>query len=440
MKIAYFSPLSPLKSGIVDYSEKELLPFLKKFCEIDLYIDDGYKPTNKEIASSFKIYNHKKFSKHANEYDTVIYHMGNNPLHEYIYDYSMKYPGIVVLHDIFLHGLIWNKTFGKGDTKGYIELISQMYGEMGKKNAITATNNQKFSEMEFKYPLIKNILNRSVGIIVHSDYGKKIALSEKYNIVIKKIKSPVISSSIFNIDSARIRKKLGLKQDTLIIGTFGFVFPHKRISVTLKAFKKFCEDFPNSVLLIVGEENIGLKDMIKEYGVESAIQTGFVPFQKMYEYMQVSDICINLRYPTAGETSASLLRLLSMRKPVIISNVGWFSELPDDCCAKVDVDNYEEELLLEYLKALASNENLRKKMGNNAREFVLKEHNPEKIAHEYYKFICEVVERHEPSLIKEISYDMADIGINENDTSTIKEVAITLEELGIFNEVLFYDD
>lgn len=447
MKIAYFSPLSPLKSGIVDYSEKELLPFLKKYCEIDIYIDEGYKPTNMEIVSSFRIFDYRKFPKNTNEYNIVIYHLGNNPLHEYIYEYSLKYPGIVVLHDIFLHGLIWNKTFGKGDTQGYIELISQIYGETGRKIAGSVVKSQNFTEIEFKYPFIKNILDHSIGIIVHSDYGRKIVLREKYDTVVKKINSPVIPSLIIDIDSARIRTELGFNEDTLIIGSFGFVFPHKRMPVVLRAFKKFCEIFPNSVLLIVGEDNIGLKNMIKENEVKSVIQTGFVPFQKMYEYMQISDICVNLRYPTAGETSASLLRLLSMGKPVIVSNVGGFSELPDNCCAKVDVDNYEEEALLEYLIALASKRTLRKKMGDNARESVLKYHNPEKIAHEYYKFICEVNERSKTkenhtfalnlsgksrtSIIKEISNEMADIGITENDDSWIKDVATAFKELGI---------
>ncbi len=433
MKIAYFSPLSPLKSGIVDYSEKELLPFLKKYCQIDIYIDDGYKPTNKEIVSAFNIYSYKKFSDKVKEYDAILYHIGNNPLHEYIYEYSQKYPSIVVLHDIFLHGLIWNKTLAKGDQRGYIEEFSQMYGEKGIKIAETAINNQNFTDIEFKYPLIKKILDKSTGVIVHSNYGKKVVLSENSNIIVRNINSPVIPSSSFNLDSTRIRKELGLNDKTIIIGSFGFVFPHKRMPVILRAFKKFYEEFPNSVLLIVGEDNIGLKNIIKEYGIKSVIQKDFVPFQKMYEYMQVSDICVNLRYPTAGETSASVLRLMSMGKPVILSNVGWFSELPDNCCAKVDVDNYEENILLEYLKILTSNEKLREKMGKNAKEYVLKECDPEKIAKEYYNFICEATKRPKTSVIKEIAYEMADIGVSENDTSVIKEIAILLKELSIYS-------
>ena len=66
MEIAYFSPLTPIKSGISDYSENDLLPSLKKYCNIELIIDKGYKPSNKLIKENFKILSYEKFQ---NKYD-----------------------------------------------------------------------------------------------------------------------------------------------------------------------------------------------------------------------------------------------------------------------------------------------------------------------------------------------------------------------------------
>jgi len=416
MKIAYFSPLSPLKSGIVDYSEKDLLPFLKKYCEIDLYIDGADKPTNRNTTSNFKIYDYKKFAKEIDKYDTILYHIGNNPLHAYIYKTLKKYPGIVILHDLFIHGLIHGTTLAKGDKPGYINEFFEMYGKEGKQLAESTINNQNFAQIEFKYPLIKSILDSSEGILVHSAYGKRIILRDNPDIAVKVINFPVIPFSSLDMDSTKTRNGLGLSKDALIIGLFGFVSHHKRIATALKSFKKFHNEFSNSVFLIVGDENIGLKNLINDLDIKSVIQTGFVSFRRMYEYMQVSDICVNLRYPTAGETSASALRLMSMGKPVIVSNVAWFSELPDNCCAKIDVDNFEEDLLLEYLKVLAFNKNLRIKMGENARHFVEKEHNCEMVAEEYYHFMKEVVKRNAANkigdvLIQNIIQDMDEIGI-----------------------------
>lgn len=416
MKIAYFSPLSPLKSGIVDYSEKDLLPFLKKYCEIDLYIDDDYNPTNHDTTSNFKIYNYKKFANNADKYDVILYHIGNNPLHEYIYKTLKNYPGIVILHDLFIHGLIYGTTLAKGDKFGYINEFFEMYGTEGKQLAESNINNQNFEQVEFKCPFIKSILNHSKGVIVHSVYGKRIILSENINVDIKLINSPVIPFSSLVMDSTKTRNRLKLNKDTLIISSFGFISHHKKITTALKAFKKFHQEYPNSAFLVVGEDNIRLKNFINDLDIKSVIQTGFVSFKKMHEYMQVSNICVNLRYPTAGETSASALRLMSMGKPVIVSNVGWFSELPDNCCAKVDIDNFEEDLLLEYLKVLASNKKLRIKMGENARCFVEKEHNCEKVAREYYHFMKEVLKGNTAKkigdlLVQDIMQDMDEIGI-----------------------------
>jgi len=416
MRIAYFSPLSPLKSGIVDYSEIDLLPFLKKYCEIDLYIDSGYKPTNHNITKNFKIYNYKEFVKKADRYDTILYHIGNNPLHAYIYKILKKYPGIIILHDLFIHGLIHGITLAKGDKLGYINEFFDMYGTEGKQFAESTMNSQNFAQIEFKYPLIKSILDSSNGIIVHSAYGKRIILRENPDIAVKVINFPVIPFSSLNIDSTKTRNGLGLNEDTLIIGLFGFISSHKRIVTVLKTFGKFHKEFPNCTLLIVGEDNLGLKNLINDLNIKAVIQTGFVSFKRMYEYMQVSDICINLRYPTAGETSASILRLMSIGKPVIVSNVGWFSELPDNCCAKVDVDNFEEDLLLEYLRVLAVNEQLRVSMGKNARNFVEKEHNCEIVARKYYYFMKEVVKgitvkKIGDVLIQDIIQDMDESGI-----------------------------
>jgi glycosyltransferase involved in cell wall biosynthesis len=393
MKIAYFSPLSPLKSGIVDFSEKEILPYLRKYGEIDIFIDDGYRPSNKEIISEFRIYNYKKFPKKANEYDITFYNIGNNPQHIYIYKTLQKYQGIVILHDVFIHGLIWNMTLAKGDKEGYIEEFLYSHGKEGEKIASLAIEGKKtFFEIDFKYPLITKIVDNCLGIIVHSGFAKNVVVNQTQDVKIRKINQPLTPNKT-DTNRSDLREKMGLRDETLIISSFGFISAHKRMNTILEVFEKFHEECQDSILLIVGKDHIDLENMVKNLKIKnSVIHTGFVPFDRLYEYMQISDICINLRYPTAGETSRSVLDLMSMGKPVIVSNVGWFSELPDNCCARADVDSYEKELLLHYLRALAGNEKLRRKMGENAREYVIKTHNPQKIANEYLEFIHEIID------------------------------------------------
>ena len=61
----------------------------------------------------------------------------------------------------------------------------------------------------------------------------------------------------------------------------------------------------------------------------------------MWSLMAACDVLVNLRYPTMGETSGSVIRALSLGKPLLVSDVGWFAELPDDVVLKVPVDELE---------------------------------------------------------------------------------------------------
>ncbi len=387
MKLAYFSCLSPLRSGISDYSE-ELLPYLSKYIDIDIYIDSGYRPSNKKITDKFRVFNYKEIKNKIDQYDAILYQMGNGKFHTFMYETLMIYKGIVVFHDIFMHGLISEMTITKGYKKEYIEEFKYCYGEKGKIVAENAIKSGSYPY--FEYPLLKRMLDNSLGAIVHSEFGKNIILGEKKDINIVKINQPMPMSKN-TLDKNIIRKNLRIGKDDIIIVSFGHIFPHKRIDRAIGAFAEFHKKFPNSKYFLIGQshDNGNLDQLIEKLGIKNhVIFTGFLPLEKAMEYITAADICINLRYPTAGETSSSALRVLGIGRPIVVSNVGWFSELPDNCSAKVDIDNYEEDLILEYLNVLISNEKLRIKMGENAKNYILNECDPEKIAHEYYTFIA----------------------------------------------------
>jgi len=158
-------------------------------------------------------------------------------------------------------------------------------------------------------------------------------------------------------------------------------------------------------------------------------------------------VAVNLRYPTSGETSGTLIRLLGLGKPVIVSNLGAFAEIPDGACAKVDLDEFEEDLLFEYLRRLAADEGLRRQMGENARRFVAP-HTLEASARGYAEVVERVVaERRSPfrsvpplapyppgdilsDLAADVSAEAVDLGVGEADDELLRELAATMVELG----------
>ena len=95
--------------------------------------------------------------------------------------------------------------------------------------------------------------------------------------------------------------------------------------------------------------------MIRTLGLSAAVRVmGFTPIEDFTGYMGACDIVLNLRYPTVGESSGSLLRALGLGKAVLVSAVGAFREFPDEVCLKVPVGAGEEDLIFEYLNLLAS--------------------------------------------------------------------------------------
>ncbi len=107
-----------------------------------------------------------------------------------------------------------------------------------------------------------------------------------------------------------------------------------------------------------------------------------MPEDELWSLMAACDAIVSLRSPTMGETSGSAIRALSLGKPLVVSDVGWFAELPADAVVKVPVDEHEEDTLLAALEALADPA-VRAAMGERARELVEREHRVDRVAEAY---------------------------------------------------------
>ena len=77
---------------------------------------------------------------------------------------------------------------------------------------------------------------------------------------------------------------------------------------------------------------------------------------------------------------------MGLGKPILVSNVGSFKELSDNTLIKIDVDENEEISILKEFQALTKLD-YRTKLGNNAKKHIENEHDPKKIAYEFYDFI-----------------------------------------------------
>src|SRR5207249_5665113 len=118
-------------------------------------------------------------------------------------------------------------------------------------------------------------------------------------------------------------------------------------------------------LLLVGPASPGFDvDRLLADGVD---RIGYVDEQRLWSLMAACDACISLRAPTMGETSGSVIRALSLGRPLVVSDLGWFSELPDEVALKTPVDEEEVVALATALELLASSEATQRAMSDAAR-------------------------------------------------------------------------
>src|SRR5262249_29439942 len=240
-------------------------------------------------------------------------------------------------------------------------------------------------------PMTRRLLQSARGVVVHSRFMQEEMRSAKYAGPCAAIPH---GAWIPQADRNGFRHKLGLDELTPLIGIFGFLKPYKRIAESLRAFRRLIRLVPNAKMILVGEPHaeFPLEDMIRSMGLSANVRIlGFAPIEDFVGYLGACDIVLNLRFPTVGESSGTLLRSLGLGKAVLVSDIGSFAEFPDDVCLKVPVGAGEEDLILEYLNLLVSRPEVAKSLGERAKDYVARECNWPTVAAQYTQFLDHVL-------------------------------------------------
>src|SRR3954454_23688454 len=353
MKVAYYSPMPPSRSGIADYSAL-LLPELEQ--RIDVVVAKPGRFRRNPAA------------------DVRLYHVGNDAeAHGWIVEALRREPGVVVLHDFVLHHLVVGLTFSRGDAAGYLAAMEREGGLVGRLLAYAVLDNKLPPLWETRpedFPLAGEVLQYATGLIVHSHYVERRARETGYTGPIVRIPHPA-----WPIPEIR---PAGVDGDPLF-GCFGHLNETKRIAELVAAFSRLRERRPGARLLLVGSLAVRLNRLELPEGVE---HRDYVPEDELWSLMAACDAIVSLRSPTMGETSGSAIRALSLGKPLVVSDVGWFAELPDEAVLKIPVDEHEEDALLGSLEPLADPA-VRSAMGARARELVERENRVDAVAEAY---------------------------------------------------------
>lgn len=171
-------------------------------------------------------------------------------------------------------------------------------------------------------------------------------------------------------------KKLGLKEPELIVLSTSSLIPVKNIDLTIKSFEIFLNTVndKNVCLLISGEGALKnqLIELVESFSIRGATKfLGEIPSDIIPDYLSISDIVVATSL--YSNMNRSVQEAMACGKPVVVFNSGRTNKLirhmENGLLAKSgDINDFAEKLKLVY-----ENQDLRDKLGKNARETIMRE-------------------------------------------------------------------
>jgi glycosyltransferase involved in cell wall biosynthesis len=351
LKVGFHSPLPPARTGVADYSAS-LLTALRTLGSVELFPAQA---------------------------DVHLYHIANNMLHWSIYRRALEHPGVVVLHDALLQHMF----MGALDEGAYVDEFVHNYGEWARDLALELWRGKASSGLRstyYQYPMLKRLAERSLAMIVHNPAAARIVRRHAPNAVVVEI--PFLHTDPPQVDPLRLAP--------FVFGIFGYLRESKRITTALRAFQRVRAARPNTAFLLAGQfvsSDLArtVDPLLRQPGV---IRLGHLAQSRFWNVAAATDVCVNLRYPSAGETSAIAIGLMGMGKPVIVSSGEENARYPEPTCLRVDTGPAEEEMLAEYMLSLRLLPGLAAEIGSRAAEHIRRWHSVKRIAGMYWETLC----------------------------------------------------
>src|SRR5262249_21733050 len=127
----------------------------------------------------------------------------------------------------------------------------------------------------------------------------------------------------FDIDRARgsVRARLGIPDDDVLFGAFGALTRDKRLPEILKSFAATRALVPGIRLLLAGQPNrkLDLDGQITSLAMGDAVSWLHPADDAEFDAaIAATDVALNLRWPTALETSGPWVRSLALSRATVI--------------------------------------------------------------------------------------------------------------------------
>ena len=428
-KLAYVSPLPPVRSGIADYSA-ECIEALSEYYDIDVVIDQApLTDESRWINTHCEVRSARWLLDHAEQYDRVLYHLGNSPFHDYMLPLLAQVPGVVVLHDFHLADLLnYHATYGADSTALRRALyLSHGYTALLQQNII-----ESFNQLSATYPANFEWLQRAHGVIVHSQHAKQLAhfwygdrFTEKISVI------PHLRRPVAPPNRASARQALGIASDAFIICSVGMLGAPKLNHRVVEAWTRSAAGHDASCRLVfVGEScaddySDQIRSLINRQAARDRIHiTGWNSQDRYAQYLSAADLAIQLRAPSRGETSGALLDCMNYGIATIVNNQGSMAELPRDAVWTLE-ENFKTADLVEAIDTLWQDQSLRDAFAERGRNIVHDHHSPTACGRHYQQVIEQIHAsgRFEAAVVRAAASDQPIATLPDSDVIRIAQSA-----------------
>jgi len=407
-RLAFFSPIPPAASGVADYAA-DVLALLAGRYEIDVFHDQA-APARDRLPATVGVHPHGAFAAYRAErpYDLAVHQMGNGPAHDFVYGPLARTPGLLVLHDLVLHHARGRMFLDSPEARAYAAAPADVgardaaapllaryadevrYAYPAAAERLVATQLGTVGDLlPYAYPLFRLPASASRLIAVHNDFMAEAVRAEVPGAEVVHIPMPMTPLPVDEAAVAALRSRHGIAPDDCVVATFGLATREKRIETVARAVARAAAVRPGIRLLVVGAvpDRPALETRLGDLGLGGrAILTGRVPLPELAAHIALADVVAHLRYPTARETSAALLRVLAQGKATVMADLEHLADVPADAVLRVDLADEEGDLTRAILR-LAGAPALRARLGEAARAHVLREHSGDRAASAYVEAI-----------------------------------------------------
>jgi glycosyltransferase involved in cell wall biosynthesis len=380
-KMAYLSPLPPKHTGIADYSTV-LLPELARHYDIEVIVDQG-EVADPWLQASCQVRSVAWFVENASSYDRVLYHFGNSTFHQHMFGLLKRIPGVVVLHDFYLSGVL-NHMEVFGYEPG--ALARELLNSHGYSGIYDRRSSPDMTKIVWKYPCSLGVIQDSLGIVSHSENTVRLA-REWYGLEGRKLHIiPLMRDPKQKWERLHARKMIGLKDDDFVVCSFGMMGVTKLNHRLLQAWDDSQMSKSNQChLVFVGEnhqDDYGLKLSTIIRNSRNIRITGWADEDLYYQYLAAADVGVQLRTLSRGETSAAVLDCMNYGLATIVNANGSMADL-DGQAVWMLPEEFEDEALVNALETLWNDKSRRHRLAVKARQVICEIHNPTRCAEKY---------------------------------------------------------